>query len=251
MRAMHVIRRLLLGIAVAIAAATVAGYGTANAQVRVEDQTRNAVTAIDILLEPDAVMLKRAEADNARLLKAFPQGFALDAAHRPHITLLQTFVRTADLDKVEAAARQVIARSNIHAMQLEAYKRYYIAMNDTGVAGIVARPTPELVKLQADIIAAVAPYAVATGGSNAFVTTSDDPIIDPALIDYVSKFTTQSAGAKFNPHVSTGVAPRTYLDPMVAEAFEPFTFSPAGAAIYQLGQFGTAAKQLSRLDNVQ
>ena len=81
MRAMHVIRRLLLGIAVAIAAATVAGYGTANAQVRVEDQTRNAVTAIDILLEPDAVMLKRAEADNARLLKAFPQGFALDAAH--------------------------------------------------------------------------------------------------------------------------------------------------------------------------
>jgi hypothetical protein len=31
---------------------------------------------------------------------------------------------------------------------------------------------------------------------------------------------------------------------MVAEPFEPFAFSPAGAAVYQLGPFGTAAKQL-------
>ena len=45
------------------------------------------VIAIDILLEPDATMVKRAEDNNARLLKLFPKGFALDAAHTPHITL--------------------------------------------------------------------------------------------------------------------------------------------------------------------
>ena len=50
------------------------------------------------MLEPDAVMLRHAAANNTRLLQAYPQGFALDAAHRPHITLLQCFVRTADLD---------------------------------------------------------------------------------------------------------------------------------------------------------
>ena len=38
------------------------------------------VTAIDILLQPDAAMLKHAEANNARLLKAYPKGFALDAS---------------------------------------------------------------------------------------------------------------------------------------------------------------------------
>ena len=54
----------------------------------------NPVTAIDILLEPDATMLRYAEANNARLLKVFPKGFALDEAHRPHITLIQRFVRT-------------------------------------------------------------------------------------------------------------------------------------------------------------
>ena len=42
------------------------------------------VTAIDILLEPDATMVQHAQADNARLLKAYPDGFALDATHHPH-----------------------------------------------------------------------------------------------------------------------------------------------------------------------
>jgi hypothetical protein len=58
------------------------------------------VTAIDILLEPDATMVQHAQADNARLLKAYPGGFALDETHHPHITMLQQFVRTADLGKV-------------------------------------------------------------------------------------------------------------------------------------------------------
>ena len=52
----------------------------------------------------------------------------------------------------------------------------------------------------------------------------------------------------FNPHVSTGVASREYLDKMLAEPFAPFTFSPVGAAVYQLGAFGTAAKKLKEWD---
>jgi hypothetical protein len=35
---------------------------------------------------------------------------------------------------------------------------------------------------------------------------------------------------------------------MVKEPFASFTFSPAGAAVYQLGPFGTAAKQLKEWD---
>jgi hypothetical protein len=90
----------------------------------------------------------------------------------------------------------------------------------------------------------VAPFTVATGLSDAFATTPDDPVIDPLLIDYVSAFVGKSTGEQLSPHVTTGIAPRDYLDKMLAEPFEPFTFSPAGAAVYQLGQFGTAAKKL-------
>ena len=206
------------------------------------------VTAIDILLEPDATMLRHAEANNARLLKVFPKGFALDAAHRPHITLIQRFVRTADLDKVYAAAGKVLAGANVNGMKLDAFKYYYIPSKDIGVAGIVAKPTPELIKLQQQVIAAVSPYTVKTGTSAAFVTTPDDRVIDPLLIEYVSTYVPKSSGEHFNPHISTGVAARDYLDKMLTEPFEPFTFSPAGAAIYQLGQFGTAAKKLKEWD---
>ena len=58
----------------------------------------------------------------------------------------------------------------------------------------------------------------------------------------------QHAGANFNPHVSTGVAPTDYLDAMIAEPFAAFAFAPAGAAIYQLGPFGTAARLLKQLE---
>ena len=202
------------------------------------------VTAIDVLLVPDATMLRHAESVNASHRKVYPQGFALDATHSPHVTMIQRFVRTADLDKVYAAAGKVFARANVTGIKLEAFKYYYIPSGDVGLSGIVAKPTPELLKLQKDLIAAVAPFTVKTGTSSAFFTTPDDPNIDPVLIDYVSTFVPKASGEHFNPHVSTGVAPRTYLDKLLAEPFEPFTFSPAGAAVYQLGQFGTAAKKL-------
>ena len=81
------------------------GYaGTSRAQ--------NAVTAIDIALEPDATMIQHAKADNARLLKVFPKGFALDETHHPHISMLQQFVRTADLEKLYDAVDKVFAARN-------------------------------------------------------------------------------------------------------------------------------------------
>jgi len=206
------------------------------------------VTAVDILLEPDATMLRHAAADNARLLGVYPKGFALDATHTPHITMLQCFVRTADLDKLYAAVEKVLAAANVNAMKLQAFKLYYIpAGGGLGVAGICAKPTPELLRVQADIIAAAAPFNLRRGPIGAFTAGHDNPAMDAAIIQYVSTFEQIGAGAKFNPHVSTGNAPTTYLDTIIAEPFEPFTFSPAGAAVYQLGPFGTAAKKLREL----
>ena len=206
----------------------------------------SSVTAIDILLEPDATMLQHAEANNTRLLQIYPQGFALDAAHRPHITMLQCFVRTADLDKLYAAVEKVLSTSNVNTMKLEAFKFYYAPTGATGVAGIRAKPTPVILKLQAEIIDAAKPFMLQTGPIGAFTASHADSAIDAAIIDYVSTFVPKLSGENFNPHVSTGVAPRTYIDKMIAEPFEPFTFSPVGAAVYQLGPFGTAAKKLKQ-----
>jgi hypothetical protein len=238
----NTLMRLLFFGALVCAAALHAG--TAKAQQASAATADNKITAIDILLEPDATMLRHAEANNARLLKVFPKGFALDAEHRPHITLIQRFVRTADLEKVYAATGKVFAAANLKEMKLEAFKYYYAPAGAVGVAGICAKPTPEIIKLQADLIAAIAPFEVETGPIGAFTAPQNDAATDAALIQYVSSFVPKMTGEHYNPHVSTGVAPKEYLDQMLAEPFEPFTFSPAGAAVYQLGPFGTAAKKL-------
>ena len=109
-------RRFVLG---GLAALPASRFTTARAQPM-------PVTAVDIALEPDATMIQRAMADNGRLLKEFPKGFALDATHHPHVTLLQQFVRTADLDKVYAAANAVLAKEKPASWKLKAYKYYYI-----------------------------------------------------------------------------------------------------------------------------
>jgi hypothetical protein len=69
-------------------------------------------------------MLRHAQANNARLLKVFPKGFALDEAHRPHITLIQRFVRTEALEQVYGSAEKVLGGADVTRTQLEAFKYY-------------------------------------------------------------------------------------------------------------------------------
>jgi hypothetical protein len=87
---------------------------------------------------------------------------------------------------------------------------------------------------------------VKTGTAAAFVSTKEDPEINQPTIDYVATFVPNTTGKKFNPHVTIGLASQEYLNQMLAEQFGAFTFSPAGAAIYHLGNFGTARKELKR-----
>jgi hypothetical protein len=125
---------------------TTIGLGLAMALTSVQGAIaqQNAVTAIDIALEPDATMMQHAKAANARLLKSFPKGFALDETHHPHVTMVQQFVRTEDLDKVFAAAEGVFAKEKPRAWTLKAFKYYYIPAPPFGVAGIVVEPTQDL-----------------------------------------------------------------------------------------------------------
>jgi len=223
------------------------GIGLMLASTKVSVAQQNPVTAIDIALEPDATMVQHAMAANARLLKAFPKGFALDETHHPHISMLQQFVRTDDLNKVFAAANAVIAKEKPTTWTLKAFKYYYIPAPPFGVAGIVVEPNEDLHRLQDELIAAVEPYTVKTGTPAAFFSDEGGRDIQNELIDYVANFVTDAAGKRFNPHVTIGVGTEEYLNKMLAEPFASFTFSAAGASVYQLGTFGTARKELRAL----
>ena len=223
------------------------GLGLAVAVVQGAVAQQNPVTAIDIALEPDATMVQHAMDANARLRKSFPKGFALDETHHPHISMLQQFVRTDDLDKVYAAANTVLAKEKPTAWTLKAIRYYYIPAPPVGVAGIVIEPTDDLHRLQDELIAAVKLYTVRTGTPAAFFSNEGGRDIQGALISYVANFVTDAAGKRFNPHVTIGVGTEAHLNKMLAEPFPPFTFSAAGPSVYQLGSFGTARKELRAL----
>src|SRR5205823_4309378 len=198
------VKNILLNGTMACALAMLAlGTGRATAQTTEPAAAKaapNAVTAIDILLEPDATMIQHATATNDRLRKVFPKGFALDATHRPHITLVQRFVRTEDLDKVYTAVGKIFATANVSGLKLEAFKYYYMPNKDLGLSGIVIKPTPELLALEKQVIDAVTPFAIETGTSAAFVTTPEDPEVLPELITYVSDFVPKHSGENYHPH---------------------------------------------------
>ena len=193
-------------------------------------------------------MIQHAEAANARLLKVFPKGFALDATHHPHISILQRYVRTADLDKVYAAAGKVLADEKVISWKLKAFKYYYLPWKDIGLGGIVVEPTDDLLRLQQELIDAVAPSQRKPGPPQHTSLLQTTPEINQPTIDYVAAFVPKETGENFNPHVTIGVAPQDYLKEMLAEPFDVFTFSPASASVYQLGNFGTARKELKAWD---
>src|SRR5262245_5723970 len=232
---------LKLLTALAIGAVSVLGFAGAS-------RADGALTAIDIALEPDQTMIDHAKAANARLLGVFPEGFALDDTHHPHVTLLQQFVLTADLDKVYAAAGKVFASEKPLGWQLKAFKYYYIPDGKYGVGGIVVEPTADLHRLQDELIKVVQPYTSKTGTAAAFMSTEGGKDIQIPMIEYVDYCVKAAAGTNSNPHVTIGVSTDAYLGQMLAEPFESFTFSPAGASVYQLGTYGTARKELKALD---
>ena len=98
-------RTFLINAAVSAATVTVLGGCVSGSG----DESGSDVTAIDTLLNPDGTLVQHAEAANRRLLSVFPKGFALDATHHPHISCLQRYVKTKDLDKVFDAVTKVLA----------------------------------------------------------------------------------------------------------------------------------------------
>ena len=75
--------------------------------------------AIDVLLELDELLSRRAKEANALLRRDYPAGFRLDESHTPHVTVVQRYVEQDDLEVVSAAVSQVVKSTDPRALELE------------------------------------------------------------------------------------------------------------------------------------
>jgi len=205
----------------------------------------SSIAAIDILLDPDKSMLGSAKVYNELMRKNYegPGSFALDAIHNPHITVLQCFVKTNDLEKVYAAVAKVVKNEKPTKQKLTAKGLYYFPYVCLGLAGITIDATPGLLDFQSKIILALKPYIV-IGTDAAFIQNSDGTPIAAGSSDYVNGFIPDHSGVKYNPHVTIGLAHEDYLKELLAKPYNKFTFKSQTVSIYQLGDFGTAQKKL-------
>ena len=140
---------------------------------------------------------------------------------------------TAALTKVFAAERPT-------ELQLKAKGYEYVIWGGVAVTVFVVERTPELMRLHQKVIDALAPFSVSGGTGEAFVGTG----INAETIGWVETFVPKSSGQNYLPHVTLGVAKEDFAKQLKAETFESFSFKPNSMAIYQLGNFGTAAKKL-------
>jgi hypothetical protein len=204
------------------------------------------LTAIDILVNPDDATIRHAQQWNARMRESVPSGFGLDATHQPHITTLQRFVRTADLDNVYAGIEQTLAATDVAALS---YRAVALRHGDWGVPGqglgvIVVQPSPQVLDFQAALLNAVTPFTDSGGTAAAFVTDPGEQI-SQSTIDWVDGYVpTQIGEGNYIAHITVGFATLDDLNAIEAEPFDAFTVHPAGVAVYHLGNSGAARAQL-------
>jgi 2'-5' RNA ligase superfamily len=206
---------------------------------------QSGITAIDILLEPGQTMLDSAKAYNGMMQNNYSGSgsYSLDAAHTPHITVLQCFVNTADLEKVYATVAKVVKKEKPTNEKITTSGFYYYPYKSLGLAGITVTPSPGLLNFQAKIIEALKSFIV-VGTDAAFVQNTDGTPIAAGSSDYVNGFITEHAGAKYNPHVTIGLAQEDFLKALIAAPYHKFTFKCSAVSIYHLGDFGTARTKL-------
>jgi hypothetical protein len=204
------------------------------------------LTAIDVLIDPDEATIERAREVNQRMLQSLPQGWALDDTHKPHITTLQRYVRTAELAQVYDAVEKTVADTDMASL---AYTVVKIDHADWGFPGygpaaLLVQVSPEVLDFQASLVAALTPYVESGGTAAAFVTDPGEEI-SPTIIKWVEAYVPAQIGkGNYLPHLTVGAAKFEDLTVIEAEPFAPSDVRAAGVAVYHLGNNGTARKLL-------
>jgi hypothetical protein len=204
------------------------------------------LTAVDIMIQPDATAIARAREVNRRMPLSIPAGITLDDTHLPHITMLQRYLISADIDRAYAAIAEVIANTDAAALSYHvAGITYSEHWGPPGQAAAVlgVLPNQQVLDLQAALLAAVTPFT-GSGGTDAAFVTDPGRQISQTTKDWVETYEPDQVGAKYTAHLTVGLATVEDLTAMQAEPFEEFDVKPVGLAVYQLGNNGTARARL-------
>lgn len=185
--------------------------------------------AVDVafLLPPAA--REAVERLNARLAGP-PEGFRFDAGHLPHVTLVQQFVPAADLPLAATEVGAVLAA--FAPLTLTAQR---LASGGPSTSLVLAATEP-LADLHRRLMDRLAPFDMAAGDADAFVTDDEPP--RERDVEWVTRFRTAAAYDAFEPHITLGAGALDGPAPALG-------FQAARVALCRLGRYCTCRQVLA------
>ena len=189
------------------------------------------LVALDVAILPPPEVMARAIAYSAALPAASAERLELDAAHLPHITLTQLFVRHDELDTVGTEIDDVLADQQPLDIQI----------TGGGQSGrtvwLTVERSAELLDLHRRLMASLRGLERGGGDTHAFFDGSGRV----GDVRWVAGFRQQSSFRAFTPHITLGHGER-------APEVEPFQFEAVTVAACHLGRFCTCRRILRAWD---
>ena len=190
-------------------------------------ENKDTIVAVDVALEPDAVLDNRA------------------STGKTHITLVRGFIRSSEVHLLSAAVANVMATTRFEDFNLTATGYRTGTWNGVSGTAMTVDGSPALRRLEERMVDAFRLFAVDdVETAEEFIVTPDGAEMDDDAMRAVERFVPDASGLNFRPHALVGSAQAEAAKKLESQQFAPFTFKPAGAAVYQLGRQGTAERLL-------
>ena len=180
---------------------------------------------VAILLPPEPAA--SVELLNKRL-KAPPEGFRFNDRHLPHISLVQQFSPTTELNAIQEAVGHVVREHPSFEVTLAS-----VTSNER-TASLTVTPSSVLDTLHRRLMDQLAAFDVGVGDERAFTRSDSKSASAPRArdISWVNQFRTEAAYDAFTPHVTLGIG-------TLKTTRSTVTFTVSSLALCVLGRFCT------------
>ena len=185
-----------------------------------------------------AILLPPAPAASVELLnkqlKAPPDGFHFNERHLAHISLVQQFSPTTELNAIKEKIEGIVRQHPSFDLTLAS-----VTTNAT-TASLAVTPSSVLGTLHRRLMDQLAAFDVGVGDDGAFTRSDSKPSSAPRPrdISWVNQFRTEAAYDAFTPHVTLGIG-------TLKTTFPAVTFTASTLALCALGRFCTCQEVLA------
>lgn len=246
----------------------------------IQESTMSDLIAINICLIPasDLSLYAKAVEINQSIYQANQAvSFLYSETRRPHVTVVQSFVKQTDLNHLISELTQEIQSSKQSDNQLQLHTEQKIGsgpvFDGRWSPFIGIEKSSQLIDLHSRLMKIVEKYRVIDSSINQSNRQSIDQAIEqyPSggsfdhligsfyhedgdlprydTLAWVNNFAVNSAFDRYDPHITLGSANQQTMDELLeypADSMK-FVWDPQEVAVYQLGNRGTVRKQLTTI----